>query len=422
MDKREERGVVLAAMTKISRNGQGWIVPSQTEPQMRYIVDQEQGTCTCPDHQKHGDEHGFKCKHRHAVEFTIRREQLADGSFVETKSVIFTEEKTYTQDWPAYNAAQACEKRRLQVLLADLCRNLPEPKREGKSGPKPHTVKDSIFSMCFKVFCGFSARRFSTDLDEAFERGHLSRKIPGMKVTAFMENPAYTPILMELVAKSAAPLAVVETNFAVDSTGFSTSRFDRWFDEKHGIPRRKCVWMKVHASVGTKTHCVTAVHVLDKDSGDSPQFGPLVRKTAETFKVEQVSADKAYYSYENYETVGELGGTAYIAFKANSTGGKGGLLGKMFSYFQFAREQFMACYHKRSNVESAFSACKRKFGDAVRSKSDTGMVNEILCKLICHNLSCLIHEQEELGIVPLFWQDEPKDACNVLPLTATHSA
>ncbi len=34
------------------------------------------------------------------------------------------------------------------------------------------------------------------------------------------------------------------------------------------------------------------------------------------------------------------------------------------------------------------------------------MVNEVLCKIICHNLSCLIMEQETLGIVPGFWKDE----------------
>jgi hypothetical protein len=34
------------------------------------------------------------------------------------------------------------------------------------------------------------------------------------------------------------------------------------------------------------------------------------------------------------------------------------------------------------------------------------MVNEVLCKIICHNLTCLIQEQEALGIVPVFWKDE----------------
>jgi len=52
---------------------------------------------------------------------------------------------------------------------------------------------------------------------------------------------------------------------------------------------------------------------------------------------------------------------------------------------------------------------KRKFGDSVMSKTDTAMVNEVLCKLLCHNITCLIQEQETLGIVPVFWKDEEQD-------------
>ena len=32
------------------------------------------------------------------------------------------------------------------------------------------------------------------------------------------------------------------------------------------------------------------------------------------------------------------------------------------------------------------------------------MVNETLCKILCHNLVVLIHEIHELGIEPVFWQ------------------
>ena len=62
-------------------------------------------------------------------------------------------------------------------------------------------------------------------------------------------------------------------------------------------------------------------------------------------------------------------------------------------------------YHQRSNVESTFSAIKRKFGDAVHNKNDVAMKNEVLCKLIAPNLTCLIQEQCELGIEAVFWGD-----------------
>ena len=40
------------------------------------------------------------------------------------------------------------------------------------------------------------------------------------------------------------------------------------------------------------------------------------------------------------------------------------------------------------------------------SKTDAAMKNEVLCKLLSHNLCCLIQEQEELGIAPIFWKNE----------------
>jgi transposase len=365
-------------------------------------VDPAKQTCTCPDHQ----EAGHKCKHLYAVEFTVKREFNSDGTITDTKSVTFTQKTTYKQDWPAYNLAQSIEKDRLQELLFDLCKGLTEPERPIARGQKPHTIKDSIYAIIFKVYTTFSSRRFSSDLREAHARGYLSKEIPGIKTTAFMENPAFTPILKALVAKSATPLKAVETDFAIDSSGFSTNKFERWYDQKYGITKLKHVWVKVHIACGVKTNVVTAVRILDKDAGDCPQFAPLVKDTRKNFTISEVSADKAYASLENFETVAGFGGTAFIAFKKNATGAMGGLFEKMFHYFQFKQDEYMAHYHKRSNVESTFSMVKRKFGDSVRSRNEVAMVNEVLCKLICHNLCCLIQEQCELGIENVFWKEE----------------
>ncbi len=201
----------------------------------------------------------------------------------------------------------------------------------------------------------------------------------------------------------------MERDFAIDSTGFGSTRYERWYDQKYGVTRMKCVWVKAHIASGVRTNCITAVRILDKDAADCPQFVPLVKETREGFEIGEVSADKAYASYDNFEEVAAMGGTLYAAFKENTTGGVGGIFEKMFHYFQFNKEEYQAHYHKRSNVESTISAVKRKFGDSVRNKTDAAMVNEVLCKLLCQNLTCLIQEQETLGIVPVFWKDEPKE-------------
>lgn len=419
MDAREQRGLIIAATCRLNRNNDGtWLVPSQSRGEaVGYTVDLAKKTCTCPDHS----ERGFTCKHFYAASIVHRRDVLPDGTVIETKSITVTEKTVYKQNWPAYNLAQATEKRRVRVLLQDLCRKLQDlcrklPDRErdpSRHGPKPHSVKDAVFSMAFsmayKVYCGLSSRRFSTDLDEVHEMGFLSRHVPGPKVTSFFEDAYFTPILKDLIAYSARPLRAVETDFAIDSSGFGSSRYEKWYDQKYGVTRNKCIWVKTHIACGVKTNVVTAVRILGKDTADSPQFAPLVKETRKGFEINEVSADKAYASLENFETVAECGGTGFMAFKSNTTGGVGGLFEKAFHYFQFNQEEYMAHYHKRSNVESTFSAVKRKFGDSVMSKTDAAMVNEVLCKLLCHNLTCLIQEQENLGIVPVFWKDEPQE-------------
>src|SRR5262249_59502924 len=135
------------------------------------------------------------------------------------------------------------------------------------------------------------------------------------------------------------------------------------------------------------------------------------------FTVEAVSADKAYLSHENLELVEALGGTAYVPFKVNSQPGEAGTVWeKLYLYYLLRREEFLPHYHQRSNVESVFSAIKRKFGDSVRSKIEAAMVNEALCKILAHNLCCVILSQIELGIEAVFWDGKEEGPRDVLPL------
>ena len=70
----------------------------------------------------------------------------------------------------------------------------------------------------------------------------------------------------------------------------------------------------------------------------------------------------------------------------------------MYHLYAYNRETFLAHYHKRSNVETAMSMIKGKFGDAIRSKSTIAQANEVLCKVLCHNICVLIHSIHALGI------------------------
>jgi transposase len=160
----------------------------------------------------------------------------------------------------------------------------------------------------------------------------------------------------------------------------------------------------------TRTNIVTAGEIQDRYAHDCPQFKPLVEKTAQGFTIREVTADKGYLSVDNLELVAGMGGTAYIPFKVNSREGEGGgAWEKMFLRFMLLREDFLKHYHQRSNVESTFSMIKRKFGDGIRSKGDTAMRNEALCKILAHNLCCVISAWYELGIDPAFSESENRN-------------
>ncbi len=398
---RQQRGMVIAATSRIKRKSDNlWTVPSQqtASGKVAYLVNPEEKTCTCLDHQ----EGGHFCKHLHAVQIVIQREFSFDeesGVSTDTETVWMQTVKrtTYKQDWPTYNLAKTTEKERFQELLHDLCSAIEE-NRPVQRGRKRIPLADAIFAAVFKVYSGMSGRRFMTDMREANEAGHTSRPIHYNSIFDILEAPETGAILQALIVASAAPFKAIEENFAVDSTGFSGCKFDRWFDEKWGEPRSKRSWVKLHAMVGVKTGIITALEVEDKYSSDSPRLQPLMHQTAQQFKINDLCADMGYLSEPNLQAIEDIGANAFIPFKSNSKPTRPGVWNRAFHYFNLHREEFLARYHQRSNVESVFSAIKRVFGDSCRSKTQTSMRNEAICKCLAHNLCVLIRVMHELGI------------------------
>lgn len=402
MDARQQRGMEIAALCRIDKKGADtWLVPSMSG-KGRYTVTHDglYPHCTCPDHEQRA----AKCKHMWAVEFAMERETTtnADGSTTVTESVTVkaTKRTTYPQNWPAYNAAQTNEQDRFQELLRDLCagvENLPA----GKGRPRIPTC-DAVFAATFKVYSTFSGRRFISDLRAAHKRGHIAHLPHFNSIFNYLESPALTPILTGLILKASEPLREVESDFAIDSTGFASSRFVKWYDHKYNIVRQDHDWVKAHFVCGVKTNVVTAVEIHERNASDTPQLPSLLVTTAQRFNVREMSADKAYASVDNFAAIDRAGATPYVAFKSHHTGASGGLFRKAYHYFCLHRDTFLAHYHKRSNVESTVMMVKTKFGDAVRSKTDVAMKNEVLCKVLCHNICCLISAFYELGITATF--------------------
>ena len=142
---------------------------------------------------------------------------------------------------------------------------------------------------------------------------------------------------------------------------------------------------------------MTHIVVTDGYGAEFPVFPELVRETAKNFNVKEVCADRAYSGRENVRAVLDVGAFPYIPFKSGSTGRARGSMAwrKLFLYFQLHKEEFMQRYHQRSNAESTFSMLKRKFQGKLMLKNEVGQTNEALAKVLCHNITVLIHEAFE---------------------------
>lgn len=399
MKIREIKGLQIAAKSKLTRKGDTWLVPSQTGTKKRYAVNPnpQSPNCTCPDFEARQE----PCKHIFAVEYTIEREYVDDGE-TQTLTETVTVKKTYSQEWPSYNKAQTNEKAHFLTFLYDLCSGIEEPVQT--FGRPRLSLADIIFSATYKTYSTVSGRRFVTDLRDAKAKGYLSKMPSYNSIFDYLKMESLTPILKDLIAQSSLPLKSIEKDFAVDSSGFSTTRFVRWFDVKYGQDENWHDWIKLHLMCGTSTHIVTSVEVSRAYQHDSPYFKPLVEQTAQSgFEMKEISADKAYLSAENVHASLKQGAMPYIPFKARSTGRTGGKVWeKLFHFYSFKREEFLQHYHKRSNVETTFSMIKAKFGERLRCKTETAQINEALCKVLCHNLCCVIQSMYELGVDPTF--------------------
>lgn len=306
----------------------------------------------------------------------------------------------YAQDWSAYNKTQTSEFAMFQEILIELLDSLIETKQPLRKGHPFNDLKDMIYCCVMRSYYGKSSRRSASFLDYALAKGYIAKKPHFNTVLNYYKDEAITSILKYLIEKSGTPLKAIEQDFTVDSSGFSTSIFGRWLDVRTQSPIVKRVYKKAHVTSGVKTNIITAIEVTPGYFADSPQFKELIQITAKTFKIREVSADKAYSSRNNLQTVTSIGAIPYIPFKKGSTGRSRGTLvwGRMYKFYTQYQEYFMMHYHKRSNAETVFSMMKRKFGNHLYSKSEVGQINEILCRALSHNICCLIQEYFENAI------------------------
>ena len=64
--------------------------------------------------------------------------------------------------------------------------------------------------------------------------------------------------------------------------------------------------------------------------------------------------------------------------------------------FHLRQEEFTPYYRRRNKVETTVHKIKAKFGSSVHNKNYTAQINELLRKIITHNICCLITQMHYL--------------------------
>ncbi len=314
--------------------------------------------------------------------------------------------KMYTQDWHVYHLAKTQEKRLFYELLRELSRIFPEVEEQKNGRPKAK-LSDLIFSLGLKLYSNYSGRKTYSDLIHAQGAGFIT-KAPGVNtVNDFLNCETTYDLFLKMLTISAMPLKEIETDYAMDSSGFGSYQYERWqrvrFQKNSKGKPSKRGWrnyVKAHICIGTTTNVICSCEISYGNANDNTEAPKILRALQNNFNPKRISADKGYSSYRSHQIIQSLGAIPFIAFKENANPAKNSpkIWKYMFDYFKNNNDEFMNNYHRRSNVETVFSMVKMKFGEFLKCKGFTAQRNELVMKLICHNICCLIQEIFERDI------------------------
>lgn len=236
-------------------------------------------------------------------------------------------------------------------------------------GPKKYELKHHLFALIIMEAYKLSLRRVEIMLEM------FGIKVPTYSALCKRRKKIPSWIWNKLVFLTA---GLKHENAAIDMTGFSRTN-----PSQHYLGRIYQGWYrkgyaKTSMIYDVDNHKVITLHAKIRLRHELKDAKLLLRKN---LNIKFLLADKAYDAEWLHQYCYEKGIQTIIPKKKNIRPGR------------FRKKQMKNYsdekYHQRSNIESGFSAIKRKYGGFVSGKSLASLNTELNCKAIAHNLRLL---------------------------------
>jgi hypothetical protein len=247
-----------------------------------------------------------------------------------------------------------------EYLLRYLCDNIEQPIQTNGRPKLP--LSDVIYASVLKVYTNKSLRGAYSDISES-KLIHVAPHYNSL--SNYFRLSELASILDSLITLTASPLMPMESKFEHSVSSFSTTTYLPKPKEYGAKPPQR--WIICSALVGVTTNLISSIETSSAYVGSPTEIPELLPK---------VRAPRAHKA-EIPSSVLSMWNRLCSELSTNSS----------------------RLSLKPSKV-SAFTIIKTKFGGAVKSKDEVAQVNEILCKVLAHNLGVLAVQARYAGVYP----------------------
>lgn len=261
---------------------------------------------------------------------------------------------------------------RFEELCQDLKAVLDSrfPSATGR-GRREMSAGDKAFVMLLRAQHGDSMRKFASTQAALVVHNKIKRSCCKTTLIRYLKSAKTTAILLEAYKIVISVFREMETEFYIDSTGFSPFFVSNWCDSVYSINRDRpnTQWFKLHAVMGGRSHAILGFLLTPKEgdgTGDSTNLRPLVKWLAENgfTNREFVVADNAYiWGTECFDAAKEYGMRLVGPFKGRNFHRDGTIRPDYSELHKWASrnsDKVDELCRRRSAIEGLFSAEKRE--------------------------------------------------------------